>query len=235
MNGTFSRLGTLALVVVMVGLLVGCNTKRLKDERDALFIQNQELQDRLTQTQAAHDAAVSDRERLAAEAARLQAEAAAAREAAARAAASRQQQSAGRTASTGRGASSFGQIPDVESFERNGLLTVRVAGDVLFSSGQADLKASSRQTLTKIVNVLKSEYPNNTITINGYTDSDPIRKSKWKSNDELSLARANAVRTFLRQQGIAAGRLQAVGHGSKNPRPTKAQSRRVEIVVVLDN
>jgi flagellar motor protein MotB len=235
MNGILSRLGLLALVVVMAGTMVGCNTKRIKHERDALYIQNQELQDRLTQTQAAHDAAVADRERLAAEAARLQAEAAAAREAANRAAAARQQP-AGRSGATGRGgAGSFGQIPDVESFENNGLLTVRVAGDVLFNSGQADLKATSRQTLTRIVEVLKREYPNNTIRINGYTDSDPIRKSKWKNNDELSLARANAVRTFLRQQGIPANRLQAEGFGSANPRPTKAQSRRVEIVVVLNN
>lgn len=227
MNGMLSRLGLVLLLVVVTGSALGCNNKRLKDERDALYTQNQELQDRLTQTQAAHDAAVADRERAAAEAARLAAEAEAARQAAA-AAASRQ------PARPSGGARSFGQIPDVESFENNGLLTVRVAGDVLFAPGKADLKGNSKQTLSRIVDVLKREHAGNTIRIGGYTDSDPIRKSKWKDNEELSLARANAVRTYLREQGIPSSRLYAAGHGASNPRATKALSRRVEIVVVLN-
>lgn len=150
---------------------------------------------------------------------------------------SQQQQGWGQSGNRGGSGNTggFARIANVESFENNGRLTVRVQGDILFSPGQATLKATSRKTLGDIVSVLKREYPNNVIQIGGYTDSDPIRKSKWKSNDELSLARANAVRSFLREQGISASRLQAQGYGASNPRPTKAQSRRVEIVVVLQD
>jgi flagellar motor protein MotB len=218
----FALLATLAFT--MTGL-TGCATKRLQAERDALYTQNQELQDRLTQAQAAHDAAVADRERSAAEMARLQAELAAKEAAAKQAAARRPAQSRN---------NGFSRIANIESFENNGLLTVRVQGDVLFAPGKADLKASSRKTLSEIVGVLKKEYADNAIRIGGYTDSDPIRKSKWKNNEELSLARANAVRSYLREKGISASRLFAAGYGSTNPRSTKALSRRVEIVVVLN-
>lgn len=229
MNRILSRTGLVVVLLVAGTLLAGCNNKRLKDERDALYMQNQELQDRLTQAQAAHDAAVADRERAAADAARLQAELAAQQQAAAAAAARNANSRTSARGNTG----GFGRIANVESFENEGLLTVRVQGDILFAPGKADLKASARKTLSQIVEVLKREYPGNAIRIGGYTDSDPIRKSKWKNNEELSLARANAVRTYLRQQGISASRLFAAGYGSTNPRPTKAQSRRVEIVVVL--
>lgn len=229
MNSRFlSRMGMVVILVITGTLLAGCNNKRLKDERDALYMQNQELQDRLTQAQAAHDAAVADRDRSAAEMARIQAELEAAQAAVAAA-----RSNANRTPASRGNTGGFGRIANVESFENEGLLTVRVQGDILFSPGKADLKASSRQTLSQIVDVLKREYPGNAIRIGGYTDSDPIRKSKWKSNEELSLARANAVRSYLREQGISASRLFAAGYGSTNPRPTKAQSRRVEIVVVL--
>ena len=230
MNGILSRVGMVVLLAVVGSSMLGCNNKRLTDERNALYIQNQELQDRLTQTQAAHDAAVADRERAAAEAARMQADLAAAQAAAAAAREAAARQPVRPRGNTG----GFGNIANVESFENNGMLTVRVQGDILFSAGKADLKPSSKKTLVQIVSVLKREYPNNAIRIGGYTDSDPIRKSKWKNNEALSLARANAVRSFLREEGISSSRLFAAGYGATNPRATKALSRRVEIVVVLN-
>ncbi len=108
-----------------------------------------------------------------------------------------------------------------------------IAGDLLFGPGSADLKSGSKKSLDKIVAELKSsKYSGYNVRVDGYTDSDPIKKSKWGSNDALSEARARSVEKYLESKGISSSRLSAVGHGSANPKKTKAESRRVEIVVL---
>lgn len=109
---------------------------------------------------------------------------------------------------------------------------LEVAGDVLFDSGSDKIKASARPELDRVVSTLRSKYRNNRIRVEGYTDSDPIRKSKWKSNEELSEARAQAVEAYLVAKGIPAARVSAIGMGSAKPRSTKKDSRRVEVVVM---
>ena len=106
-------------------------------------------------------------------------------------------------------------------------------GDILFDSGKVDLKGSAKSTLNQIAGVIRSEYSGNTVRVEGYTDSDPIRKSKWKDNLELSLQRAAAVHRQLQSQGIAAENMYAAGFGEARQRGSKDKSRRVEIVVVL--
>lgn len=107
-----------------------------------------------------------------------------------------------------------------------------VAGDVLFDSGQVSLKSSAKKELDTIANRIKSEHSGQRVRVEGYTDSDPIRKSKWGSNEALSEARAEAVRKYLVSKGISSSRVSAVGMGSAKPKATKKDSRRVEIVVV---
>lgn len=134
----------------------------------------------------------------------------------------------------------FEDIAGVE-IERSagGEVTVRVPGDVLFASGKVDLRSSAKSTLQQIANVVKRDYAGQTVRIEGYTDSDPIRKSKWKDNLELSSQRAMAVYRYLEEQGIGADRMYAAGFGATNFRASnntaqgKAQNRRVEIVVVM--
>lgn len=109
---------------------------------------------------------------------------------------------------------------------------ITVPGDNLFASGQVVVKASAKPTLAKIAATILRDYPGADVTVEGYTDTDPIRKSKWKSNEALSLARANAVRTYLIEKGLNPGNVSAVGMGSTRPKATKAASRRVELVVV---
>mgnify|MGYP002777638990 CR=1 FL=1 len=119
------------------------------------------------------------------------------------------------------------------SAERTGEgIVVSVAGEVLFASGSADLKPSARQALDRIANTIKSRYSSNSIRVEGHTDSDPIRRSKWGSNQALSEARAQAVERYLGSRGISTGRISAVGMGSTRPKATKAASRRVEIVIL---
>lgn len=113
-----------------------------------------------------------------------------------------------------------------------GSVVVAVAGDVLFDSGRAELKNSARQSLDRIAQVIQSQYSGQTIRVEGYTDSDPIRRSTWRSNEHLSAERALAVEQHLVSRGITNDRIYSAAFGPANPRSTKDQSRRVEIVVL---
>lgn len=109
-----------------------------------------------------------------------------------------------------------------------------VAGDVLFDSGQATLKPSAKKELDSIASRIKSQHSGQNVRVEGYTDSKPIRKSKWGSNEALSEARADAVRKYLISKGISSSRISAVGMGASKLKATDKESRRVEIVVVGD-
>ncbi|MEL6497740.1 MAG: OmpA family protein [Planctomycetota bacterium] len=111
-------------------------------------------------------------------------------------------------------------------------IVVNVAGDVLFDSGRVKLKSNSRSTLDRIASVIQSQYAGNTIRVEGYTDGDPIVKSEWKTNERLSAERAMAVEQYLVGRGVRADRIYAAAFGDANPRSSKAQSRRVEIVIL---
>ncbi|HYF13652.1 MAG TPA: OmpA family protein [Phycisphaerales bacterium] len=121
-------------------------------------------------------------------------------------------------------------------FVRNddGNMVATIAGNVLFDSGSATLKSGAKKQLDRIVRELKGNYKGLPVQVEGHTDSDPIRKSKgkWGTNEALSQARADAVKTYLASQGVSSSRIDAVGYGSSKPKSTKAASRRVEIVVM---
>ncbi len=107
-----------------------------------------------------------------------------------------------------------------------------VAGDVLFSSGQAELTSAGRRELDGIASTIKSRYRNNSVRVEGYTDKHPIKKSKWGSNEALSAARAAAVEKYLVSKGISGSRIESVGMGATKLKKTDAASRRVEIVIM---
>ncbi len=116
-----------------------------------------------------------------------------------------------------------------------GTITVDLPGDVLFDSGQDQLKSSARATLDKIVAAIKRDYANRPIRVEGHSDSDPISKTKDKyvDNLDLSLNRAAAVTRYLSSKGIAAKSITTSGFGPAHPKGSKPASRRVEIVVVV--
>jgi len=129
------------------------------------------------------------------------------------------------------GAGDFGSGVGVDQTAEGTRLTV--AGDVLFGSGSADLKSTSKKTLDKIAAELKgNKYARYSVRVDGYTDSDPIRKSKWGSNEALSEARARSVENYLQSKGVSSSRLSAYGRGPANPKKSKAESRRVEIIIL---
>jgi len=206
-------LGAVVLVVVS-GSMTGCKYEQLQADRDDLWSQNQELQNELTQTRFALEAAQSDRDRLLAQRDQLQDRV--------------NLVATGPVANTG-----FGSIQGIEAVRTADRITVRVPGDVLFPAGKTTLRKSAKNTLNQIAEVIEREYQHNTIHIKGFTDTDPIKKSKWADNLELSLQRAAAVHRYLQQQGVDPQRMEAVGLGPWHPQGSKAKSRRVEIVVIL--
>ncbi len=216
-----TRLLTVALALSGSLGLGGCNNK-LKQENAELWKENTELRDQLTAERQRADSADARREELLARVNDLEAQGAS-------------------DPAPGGGATGFEGIGgiDVERGAR-GEVTVRVPGDVLFASGKVDLKSSAKKTLSDIAGVLKREYGSQTVRVEGYTDSDPIKKSGWKDNIELSAQRAMAVERYLASQGVDDERMYSAGFGQANPRASnatpagKAQNRRVEIVVVMN-
>jgi outer membrane protein OmpA-like peptidoglycan-associated protein len=105
-------------------------------------------------------------------------------------------------------------------------------GDVLFTSGQADLKSGTTGNLNKLVAFL-NEYPSRTVTIEGYTDS--VGSEDY--NRGLSQRRADSVKAYLVGQGIGSVRLVAAGKGEHAPVASndsaagRQQNRRVEVII----
>lgn len=142
----------------------------------------------------------------------------------------RQQLAAVPTPNTG--ATGFEGIQGTTTSRRGSDVVVDVAGDVLFSSGSTTLRNEAKASLDRIAGVLNSTYSGNQLRIAGHTDSDPIRKSKWGTNERLSAERALAVEAYLGSKGVDMGRMHVAGYGPDKPRGSKQQSRRVEIVVI---
>jgi type VI secretion system protein ImpK len=83
-----------------------------------------------------------------------------------------------------------------------------------------------------------TRHPGATVSVVGHTDSDPIKKSGWESNDALSLARAQRVAQVLSDNGVDKNRISIDGQGFRSPLianergpSDKARNRRVEIMI----
>lgn len=113
-----------------------------------------------------------------------------------------------------------------------GEVVLEIAGEVLFDSGSITVKSSARQALDRVAGVIRSRYNANLIRVEGYTDTDPIKKSSWKTNERLSAERAMAVETYLVSKGVNNDRIYSAAFGPARQKNTKKDSRRVEIVIL---
>ncbi|MFA6130125.1 MAG: OmpA family protein [Candidatus Omnitrophota bacterium] len=118
-------------------------------------------------------------------------------------------------------------------------LVITVVGDLLFDSGKSSIRPEAYNLLNKVSSVLKDNMSQFNVGIEGHTDNVPIKLSSWKSNWELSSARALSVLHYLvKEQGIAPERLSAIGYGEYRPVDSnetadgRKQNRRVEIVIL---
>ncbi|ARN56217.1 OmpA/MotB family protein [Sedimentisphaera salicampi] len=134
-------------------------------------------------------------------------------------------------------ATGFGEDYEVEFDADKGTITVTLQNTILFAPGKASLKSARNADLNHIYSVIQSEYAGKEIDVVGHTDSDPIRKSDWDDNWELSAQRALSVLRYLTDQGIPDSKIRAVACGESRPVASNAtasgkqKNRRVEIVV----
>jgi len=107
--------------------------------------------------------------------------------------------------------------------------------DVLFDTGKFSLKPGAREKLAKVAGILLA-YPGLNIEVGGYTDN----VGGDAMNQTLSENRADSVRDYLVQEGVASGSVSAKGYGSTLPVASndnsagRQQNRRVELLVSGD-
>jgi len=89
---------------------------------------------------------------------------------------------------------------------------VAVFGDTHFGFGESILSQEAKTLLDKDVQVLK-ENPQTNVRMAGYTSA----KGSEDVNQELSEKRANAVRDYLIEEGIAPERITVIGYGRTRP------------------
>ena len=121
---------------------------------------------------------------------------------------------------------------------RDGHMVITIPQELTFASGKAELSSAGRKALKAVAKTLTENYPEGEYWIEGHTDNDPIVKSKYASNRDLSLARAMAVLHYLVDDAsIADGQCVVAGWGPYRPvagndtKTNKAENRRVEVVV----
>jgi len=104
--------------------------------------------------------------------------------------------------------------------------------DVLFDSGKYSLKSGAREKLAKVAGILLA-YPSLNIEVGGYTDN----VGGDAMNQTLSENRANSVRDYLVQEGVASNSVSSKGFGNTLPVASndntagRQQNRRVELLV----
>lgn len=212
-----SRVMGLGMMLAALAL-TGCNDS-MKEQNSMLLEENEGLRAQLSDRSAALESAQLATEEHEREAVRLRRELEEAR--------ARREEAVQTTG--------FEGIAGVSGSVGAGEVTATVESDVLFDSGKAEIKSAAKQALNDVANVLNNTHSGRTIRIAGHTDSDPIRKSGFKSNYHLGFERAYAVREYLISRGVASNRIYIASHGPDRARSTKARSRRVEIIVVLNN
>ena len=103
---------------------------------------------------------------------------------------------------------------------------------VKFPVNAANLSPEAEQRLGEFAEKLKADNKNVYLEIQGHTDNS----GSPNYNNELGEKRAEAVRRFLSQRGVALNRMATISYGEDAPvapnetREGRAQNRRVEIV-----
>lgn len=119
-------------------------------------------------------------------------------------------------------------------------VTFTILSKVLFRSGKAAISSEGKKALASAAQIIRRDYPQAEIEVRGHTDNVPIRYSPYKSNWELSQARATAVvKHLVQSEGFDAARLKTTGFADTRPVASnktaagRQQNRRAEIVVLL--
>jgi chemotaxis protein MotB len=123
---------------------------------------------------------------------------------------------------------------------RHGRIVLQLHNDVLFDTGEADVKPAGKAALGEVAVTLRG-VGGKRFQVAGHTDNQPIttdKKKQFPTNWELSTARAIAVVKLLTSEGVDPATLSAAGYGPYDPvAPNgtpdgQAKNRRIEITLV---
>jgi chemotaxis protein MotB len=116
-------------------------------------------------------------------------------------------------------------------------VTIHILEDIVFPSGSAELKKSSKIVLSQLAGIIR-KLPND-IRIEGHTDNVPIATSQFPSNWHLSVARALSTAYFLiTEENLGPEKLSIVGYSEYKPIESnefvsgRATNRRVDIIII---
>jgi chemotaxis protein MotB len=123
---------------------------------------------------------------------------------------------------------------------RHGRIVLELKTDVLFDTGEAEIKAAGKDAINEVAQTLK-EVTGKRFQVAGHTDNAPITAKTQKTfptNWELSAARAISVVKLLTQDGVDPANLSAAGYSlydpvsANTPGEGQAKNRRIEITLV---
>lgn len=126
------------------------------------------------------------------------------------------------------------QLRDLQA-QRTERGLVMTLGDILFSTGRAELTPGAYERIDRLARFLQA-HPARTVRIEGHTDDT----GNDAANLRLSEARAQAVRDALSARGVPPSRIVTQGMGEAQPVASngndagRQQNRRVEIVISDD-
>lgn len=121
---------------------------------------------------------------------------------------------------------------------RKGRMTLKLPDEILFPAGSKRLKKEGREALVSVIEVLKG-VPDREFLIAGHTDNVPVGKaSGFRSNWDLSTARAVEVVNLMVENGMTPQNVAAAGFGEFDPigdnttPEGRQQNRRLEIILM---
>jgi len=126
---------------------------------------------------------------------------------------------------------------EIDAEERKIILRIREQG--VFESGRAELMPAFIPVLQRVREALEETGGGDMIVVSGHTDDRPIATGRFRSNWDLSAARAASVVHFLTADGgLPPEHFRIEGYADTRPRADnatpegRAKNRRVEIAVV---
>lgn len=121
----------------------------------------------------------------------------------------------------------------------DGRMVVELPSDVLFASGSVDLSEGGKASIAEIGGILAS-LKDKKFQIEGHTDDQPIKTTRFPNNWALAAGRAIAVTEILVKSGLLPTAVSGASFGefkpvAPNTTPEgRSHNRRIEIVLVPD-
>jgi flagellar motor protein MotB len=133
------------------------------------------------------------------------------------------------------------RYPDIHVRRDGDVIRIELPGNQLFEPGSARVRPAATNMIADVAIEIRRTYPDQLLGIEGHTDNDPVTGGQYRTNHELSAARALAVYDVLvSSQRYRQEQLFVVGHGPNHPVVSngtlegKQRNRRVELVIYPD-